>query len=202
MRLLTSKVVRAFPIVALSIVVSASYASAQNSRIAQTGHTAVELSEGFLTALDDLGVKPGTIYPTQLDEKKVNFPITSGVIDLDTAKIQLLHSGGLTLTAGSTEVTLTSFVIDNTASSPAISGLVTADGQLVGRLPLFDLVLPKGIELPLKPVDELITLSDVQVNLDAAAASALNKVFKVKALKGGFSIGTASVVAYVPTHTN
>ncbi len=137
-----------------------------------------------------------------LEQGKVNFPITSGVIDLDTASLQLLHSGGLTFKAASTEVTLSSFIIDDTASTPAISGLVTVDGKLLGRLTLFDLVWPKGIELPLKPVDNLDKLSGVSVNLDPGAASALNTVFKVTAFKGGFNIGTASVVAYVPTHTD
>ena len=202
MHSLMSKLSLAAPLVAVSLALASSAAIAQNSRIAQAGHTSVALSAGFVAALGDLGVTPGTIHPTELEEGKVNFPITSGVIDLDTASIQLLHSGGLTFKAGSTEVTLSSFVIDDTASTPAISGLVTVDGKLLGRLTLFDLVWPQGIELPLKPVDNLVKLSGVNVNLDPGAASALNTVFKVTAFKGGFNIGTASVVAYVPTHTD
>jgi hypothetical protein len=192
----------ATPLVAICLTVASSAAIAQNSRVDQAGHTSVALSAGFVAALGDLDVTPGTIYPTELEDGKVSFPITSGVLDLDTAKLQLLHSGGLTFKAGSTKVTLSSFIIDDTASAPAISGLVTVDGTLLGRLPLFDLVLPSDIELPLKPVDGLVKLSGVAVNLDPAAAAALNRVFKVKAFKGGFNIGIASVAAYVPTHTN
>lgn len=202
MHRMISKFALAAPVVALSMAIATQVSFAQNSRVAQAGHTSVELSADFVAALGDLGVAPGTVYPTELESGKVNFPITSGVIDLDTAKIQLLHSGGLTFKAGWTEVVLSSFIIDDTATAPEISGLVTVDGKLLGRLPLFDLVLPKGIELPLTPVDNLIKLSGVGVKLDPTAASALNTVFKVKALKGGFEIGTASVVAYVPTKTN
>jgi len=107
----------ATPLVAICLTVASSAAIAQNSRVDQAGHTSVALSAGFVAALGDLDVTPGTIYPTELEDGKVSFPITSGVLDLDTAKLQLLHSGGLTFKAGSTKVTLSSFIIDDTASA-------------------------------------------------------------------------------------
>lgn len=196
-----SKLSLAVPLMAVSMILTPLSAVAQNSRTAEGGRTTVALSAGFVSALGELGVTPGTINPTELEEGKVNFPITSGVVDLDTAKIQLLHSGGLTLKAGATKVTLSSFIIDDTASAPAISGLVTVDGKLLGRLPLFDLVLPSGITLPLKPVYGRLVLSGVGVNLDPVAATALNSVFAVSAFKRGFNIGTARVVAYLPRYS-
>ncbi len=189
----TSRLSLAVPIAALAILISANDASAQKTETIEGGRTTVALSSSFASALTSLGVTPGTVSPTRLHDGVVNFPVTGGAIDLDTAASQILHSGGLTLTAGQTKVTLQSFIIDTT-SAPMITGLVSVDGKLVGRLPLFDLVLPTGITLPLKAYEGQIILKGVGVSLDSTAAGALNSVFHVSAFKGGFSIGTAKVV--------
>ena len=181
------------PIVALAMLVSTSHASAQKTETIESGRTTVALASGFVSALDSLGVTPGTVSPTRLRYGTVNFPVTGGAIDLDSAASQILHSGGLTLTAGQTDVTLQSFIIDTTGT-PVITGLVSVNGRLLGRLPLFDLALPSGITLPLKPHDGQIILKGVGVTLDSTAAGALNSVFHVSAFKGGFGVGTAKVV--------
>jgi len=190
---ITSRLSVAAPIVALAMVLSANNVFAQKTTTIEGGRTTVALSSGFVSALGSLGVTPGTVSPTHLRNGTVNFPVTGGAIDLDTAASQILHSGGLTLVAGQTRVTLQSFIIDTT-SAPVITGLVSVDGKLLGRLPLFDLALPRGITLPLKPYDGQIILKGVGVSLDSAAAGALNSVFHVTAFKGGFGIGTAKVV--------
>jgi hypothetical protein len=170
-------------------------AHAQRTDTIEAGRTTVKLAESFVSALSSLGVTPGTIRPTELKDGRVNFPITGGAFDLDTALGQVLHSGGLTLTAGNTEVRLQSFIIDTTGSAPLITGLVVVDGKLVGRLPLFNLSLPHGISLPIKPEYGVFREEDIGVTLTAGAASALNSAFHVSALTGGFEIGTANVLA-------
>lgn len=190
---ITSRLSIVTPLVALAMAISTHYASAQKTTTIEGGRTTVALSSGFVSALGSLGVTPGTVSPTHLNSGTVNFPVTGGAIDLDTAASQILHSGGLTLIAGQTKVTLQSFIIDTT-TAPVITGLVSVDGKLLGRLPLFDVVLPSGITLPLKPYDGQIILKGVRVSLDSAAAGALNSVFRVSAFKGGFGIGTAKVV--------
>jgi len=189
---LTSRLSFAAPVVALAMLVSANLASAQKTETIEGGRTTVTLASSFVSALGGLGVTPGTVSPTRLRDGIVDFPVTGGAIDLDTAASQILHSGGLTLTAGQTEVTLQSFIIDTTGA-PVITGLVAVDGKLVGRLPLFDLALPRGITLPLKAHDGQIILKGVGVTLDSTAAGALNSVFHVSAFTGGFGIGTANV---------
>lgn len=190
---ITSRLSLAAPIVALAMLVSANNSFAQKTETIEGGRTTVALSSGFVSALGSLGVTPGTVSPTRLHNGTVNFPVTGGAIDLDTAASQILHSGGLTLTAGQTKVTLQSFIIDTTGA-PVITGLVSVDGKLLGRLPLFDLALHSGIALPLKPHDGRIVLTGVDVTLDGTAAGALNSVFHVSAFKGGFGIGTAKVL--------
>ncbi len=193
---LTARLSLAAPIVALAMMVSANNASAQKTETIEGGRTTVTLASSFVSALQSLGVKPGTVSPTRLYNGAVNFPVTGGAIDLDTAASQILHSGGLTLSAGQTKVTLQSFIIDTTGA-PVITGLVSVNGKLLGRLPLFDLALPSGITLPLKPYYGQISFKGVGVSLDSNAATALNNVFHVSAFKGGFDIGTAKVVAFL-----
>lgn len=171
-------------------------ASVAQTNTAIFGETRVQLSSEFVSALGTLGVAPGTVFPTRLSRGAVNFPVVAGAIDLTNAKGELLHSGGLTLTAGTTKVQLQSFTIDTTGAQPVISGIVSVNGQLLGRLPLFDLVLPSNIKLPLAPRGGWITLSGVGVKLSATAAGALNSVFNVNAFTGGFNIGSANVWVY------
>ena len=196
MRIL-SRISLAVPLVALALSASSNFACAQNTQTIEGGRTNVALASSFVAALGTLDVTPGTVGPTQLKNGVVNFPVIGGAIDLDTAAGQILHSGGLTLTAGQTVVTLQSFIIDTT-STPVITGLVSVDGKLVGRLPLFDLALPSGLTVPLKPANGQLLLKGVGVTLDSAAAGALNSVFKVSAFKGGFGIGTAQVLIDLP----
>lgn len=123
------------------------------------------------------------------------------MVDLQTARGEIVHSGGLTLTAGSTEVRLQSFTIDTTGSSPVLTGLVVVNNKLVGRLPLFNLQLRAGITLPLKPSGEgVLRLKGVGVVLTGPAANALNGVYGTTALKGGFGIGTANVYLVFQEH--
>jgi len=182
------------PIIVASSMIAATHVQAQDNKTVEGGRTTVHLSEGFVSALGSLGVNPGTVSPTKLKDGKVDFPITGGAIDLHSAVGQIIHSGGLTLTDGKTEVTLQSFIIDTTGAAPVITGLVAVDGKQLGRLPLFDLVLPEGFSTPLRPEFGFLVLKGVGVTLDNTAAGALNSVFKVSAFKKGFWIGTADVV--------
>ncbi|MDR3738464.1 MAG: hypothetical protein P4L40_05535 [Terracidiphilus sp.] len=176
-----------------ALCATAAVAHAQNTRTTAGGMTNVKLSTAFVEALTALDVTPGTVYPTEIEKRVASFPIIGGAIDLDTAAGNILHSGGLTLSAGGKVVTLESFIIDTTGKQPVITGLVLLNNKLLGRFPLFDLTLPNGISLPLMPNGSMLQLKGVAVALDPAAATTLNGVYSVSAFAGGFSIGTANV---------
>jgi len=186
-----------------ALVLVGSAVNAQPTKTLEGGVTKVALSQGFVNALGELGLRAGTVGPTHLRNGVVNFPVTSGAVELDNANLQILHSGGLTLAPASSPenaeptVRLESFIIDNTGAGPVITGLVIENGALKGRLPLFNLQLPAGITLPLKTQDGQLVLDGVGVTLTSKAAQALNKAFGVTALEGGFNIGTAKVRAFV-----
>ncbi len=186
-------------VAALTIGNAALALAADNAQLIKSGRTTVYLSASFLNALSSLHVTPGTVSPTQLysNPLRVPFPITSGVIDLDNASTQILHSGGLTLSAGGKTVTLSSFIIDNTAGPLTISGLVEVDNTLVGRVVLFDLTAPKNLNLPLVPTNGQLNLKFFTVKLSSAGASALNGVFGITALSDSVLVGTAGVYAAV-----
>lgn len=168
---------------------------AQQTKTLFTGRTSVKLSNTFTSALSSLDVSVGRVFPTEIEAGSAVFPVTGGAIDLETASGNILHSGGLTLKAGDTKVTLQSFIIDTTGK-PMITGLVSVNGKLLGRIPLFDLTLPAGFTLPLHLNENRLVLRGVGVTLDSTAAGALDAVFNVNAFTAGFPIGTAQLVTY------
>jgi hypothetical protein len=199
MQRFAAKMSLAVSALAAVLALASTTAVAQTTDTIEGGRTSVTLSSTFVNALGSLGLTPGTVNPTRLVNGVVDFPITSGAIELDNASAQILHSGGLTLTKGSTKVVLESFIIDTTGSAPVITGLVVDNGKLLGRVQLFDLALPSDVTLPLQPECGSITLNGVVVTLDGTAASALNGIFNANgAFTSGFPIGTAQVIALVP----
>lgn len=199
MQLMLSRTSLAAAAIALATFVTPNLANAQKTETIEGGRTTVTLANSFVATLGDLGVTPGTVAPTNLKNGTVDFPVTGGAIDLVTAAGQILHSGGLTLTAGGTEVTLQSFIIDTTSTTPGapvITGLVSVGGTLGGRLPLFNIVLPSRFSLPLKPEYGELRLKGVGLTLTSTAAGALNGVYHLtgsSAIPAGLPIGTANV---------
>ncbi|MDX2040917.1 MAG: hypothetical protein SF097_06695 [Acidobacteriota bacterium] len=169
--------------------------SAAPTALLTDGKTTVTLSNDFLGALVALRLSAGTVGEGTLRSGVASFPVTGGALDLATAKGEINHTGGLVLAAGSTRVELLSFNIDTSGSRTVLTGLVTVNGDFVGRLPLFDLTLP-AVTLPLQPqAFNNLFLPGVKVALSAEAAQALNTVFGVTAFTEGFNIGTASLFA-------
>ena len=159
------------------------------------GWTNVDLSPGFLSALSSLNITPGTVFPTSLRGTRVNFPITDGTLDRQTLRGEIVHNGGLRLTRGNTKVKLKSFIIDTTGNGIVLTGLVSANGSVVGRIPLFNLQLPANTSAVGFRIDRL-SLNNVAVTLRPEAANALNAVFETNAFVAGFGIGTANVRGY------
>ncbi len=174
---------------AASLVFSASTQAAPTAQLLG-GNTRVVLDSGFLAALNALGVSPAPIAPGALWNRTLRFPIPGGAIDLGTAKGDIFHTGGLSLTAGGTRVDLLNFLIDTTGT-PKLTGIVSVDGLVLGRVPLFDLELTQ----PPAVQRNVLRVLGVQVSLTPDAADALNTVFNIDDLEGGFPVGVAVVNA-------
>jgi hypothetical protein len=150
------------------------------------GSTALQLDPGAATALQSLGVTAGVVAPATAESDGLNFPITGGKVNAKTFAGSIRHSGGISLSAGSTKVELTDFTI-NVDSDPDLTALV--GGQRVSILSL-DLS-----QLQAKVSGRKITLAGVKANLTASAATALNQAFSVSAFTEGLTLGTATVKA-------
>lgn len=157
--------------------------------------TEVALSQDLVGTLTALGVKPSAVGYSALIGTHAYFPISSGAIDAANANGEIVHLGGLRLTAGDTRVELSDFIVD-TVGTPSLTGLVTANGDVMARIPLFNLDLPK-LTLPLMPTGRRLVVPGVAVTLTQEAATALNGVFNINAFQPGFSIGTAKVSARI-----
>ncbi|WP_328603444.1 hypothetical protein OG943_25520 [Amycolatopsis sp. NBC_00345] len=190
-------------------LVTASAATPVASIPALTGEsTSVALDSGFVSALQSLGVAPSPSGTASVKDGVASFPITGGHVTVyqpgeEDPYVQgsIEHQGsGLKLTKGDTEVELDNFVVD--PGKPAtLSGRVQAGGQVVApSTVLFDL---DGSTL--KPITTdaaagTATLTGTTVKLSDGAAQALNGAFKTDALKGGITIGIATIVVALPGH--
>ena len=151
------------------------------------GSTALVLDPGTAAALTSLGVTPGIVAPAAAKADGINFPITNGLGSvLRTGTIR--HSGGLTLTAGTTVVRLTDYWIN--LGSRTLSANVSVDGgPNLGRVAILDLNF-RGAGLRLFPA---LRIGPVTATLTEAAASTLNSVFGTSALSTSTVLGKATV---------
>jgi hypothetical protein len=128
-------------------------ATAQRAVTVYSGATDVTLSSSLLTSLTSLNVKVGYDHPAMVSGATATFPLVTGVIDLSTSAGSLLHSGTLIFDAQSdaTRVRLQAFVISTASKPPVLSAEVVVNNAVWGRYNVFDLTLPAGTTLPLKP---------------------------------------------------
>jgi hypothetical protein len=189
------------------IAVGGGLAMAGPAPIAQVSNltgvsTSVALDSGFVGALTSLQVTPSPSGRATVSNGIASFPITGGHVtvykpgEVDPyVQGKIVHQGsGLTLTKGGTAVTIDNFVVD--PGKPAtLSGRVRTNGRLlVASTVLFDL---DGSTL--KPITTdtsagTATLTGTTVRLSDGAAKALNGAFNTDALKGGTTVGIATIV--------
>jgi hypothetical protein len=168
------------------------------------GATSVRLSQDLLGALGSLGVTPanvlpGGLHPTAQGATLV-FPIPTGELDAAGPVLEIIHSGGLTLTAGETRVALTSFIIENIGNNLRLSGVVKANDTIVGRIPLFLVELTEAPEVTPgegKGAGKL-RVRNANLTLTKRAADTLNAAFGLEGVfTAGFPIGTARINARI-----
>ncbi len=148
------------------------------------GATTVTLDPAAANALTSLGIAAAPIGSDSLA-----FPITGGELDAKTFAGTITHSGGISLTKGSTTVQLTDFEIGVDAT-PELTALVGGT-----RVPILSVDLSA---LKADTSGGTITLTGAALKLTAAAAGALNQAFGTTAFTEGLLLGTAAVRANPP----
>ena len=160
--------------------------------------TSVKIDPGTADALKSLGVSLAPSGNAAFDAatSTITFPITSGYAEIHSdhsfqpgwilGSIEHQDSG-FTLTAGSTKVELSDFVVD-----PGNSLLYGT----VGGTPKVPLLFLDGTNVKVG-TDSAgnVVLDGTVAKLTDTAAGALNKAFNVTALKAGIPLGTVHLVA-------
>ncbi|MGH3828227.1 MAG: hypothetical protein ACRDQX_13820 [Pseudonocardiaceae bacterium] len=164
------------------------------------------LDSGFVSALTSLHVALSPSGRATVKDGVASFPITGGHVTVykpgavdPYVQGSLVHNGsGLKLTKGATTVQIDNFIID--PGKPAtLTGRVLANGRVsIPRATLFDLDGSTLKPITTDPQAGTATLTGTTVKLSAGAASALNGAFKTNALKGGTTVGIATIVVKFP----
>jgi hypothetical protein len=160
--------------------------------------TSVILDAGTAGALKSLGVAvaPSGKATFEASSSTITFPITSGYAEIHSNTAvkpgyimgSVVHEGsGFTLTAGSTKVSLSDFVVD-----PGNSMLYGTVGGIGAGIPLLSL---DGTNVKVSMEGGNVVLFGTVAKLTDTAAGALNKAFKTDAIKAGLPLGVVRLVA-------
>jgi len=156
------------------------------------GKTWLKIDKDTAAALSDAGVKveaTGAAHgPTAKRPYTFAFPIVGGKVDKDPLGGKIVHSGGLSFSAGSKSVVVKRFVID--LDRAVLTAKVAGTGQ---RIDLLKLGAPEGVKVG----SERIVLRGVDAKLTSQAAKALNEAFDTDLFEGGLLIGEATVIAKI-----
>jgi len=185
-------------LVAIAFTLFATSAVAQDICVVNGGRSTVTLNSGLILTLAKANIGLAGTDTSQRTLEFINFPITSGEVSLGTSAGQILHSGGMAFTSGKTTVTLDSLIVDTLSDSPFVSALLAVNGKFVGRVKLFDFVLPSVNALPIAPNQGAFYLSNVQLILDGEADAALNQAFGYPAFPAGADFGELQSMVFVP----
>lgn len=159
--------------------------------------TSVKIDAGTADALKSLGVALAPVGSATFEASTstITFPITSGYAEIHSdlnvkpGYIQgsIAHEGsGFSLSAGSTKVELSDFIVD-----PGNSVLYGT----VGGSPKVPLLSLDGTNVKVSMEGSDVVLQGTVAKLTDTAAGALNKAFNVSALKAGIPLGTVRLVA-------
>jgi len=155
--------------------------------LAAQGSTDLTLDPAAAGALTSLGVAVAPIEGASVTPAgDIAFPITGGRADTSTFAGEIRHSGGLSLTAGSTVVNLTDFTI-NVDADPDLTAVLNGGD----RVSILDLNLSA---LTVDVTGRNITLGNASASLTAGAAGALSAAFAAT-VPAGLVLGSATVNA-------
>lgn len=143
------------------------------------GYTQVTVAPAVYDLITSAGITPAPIGGAKAFAYKgtlaAQFPITG----FQPSKVRIKHSGGISLTAGSATISLSSFNIDLARSR--VSAKVSGTVGDVGRVDLFKIRGSDRVDLGL-----------VRLTLTSTAAAALNSTFGVSAFARDATFGYAT----------
>ncbi len=155
------------------------------------GATSLVPDAGTISALTSLGVAVGVVAPATAGPNGIEFPITDSLFSAFFTG-SIVHSGGLTLTGGGKEVSLTNYIVglrSRQLTADVAAGPAGGTLSSLGRLAILNLGF-SGAHLSLFPS---LTFGPIVATLTPAAAADLNSVFATSALSGSTLLGSLTV---------
>ena len=160
-------------------LVAVATAPAEAQTRSRTGYTQVVVAPEVYSLIAGAGITPAPIEGAKAapfrDTLSASFPITGYTL----GKLRIRHSGGLSLTAGSSTISLKNFNID--LGRLRVSAEVSGSIGNVGRADLFTIGF-----------SDRLRYGAVRLRLTATAAGALNSTFGVDAFSAGDTFGYAT----------
>ncbi|MCW2819882.1 MAG: hypothetical protein JWR42_2669 [Marmoricola sp.] len=163
-------------------------------------NTQVALDTGFVAALKQLKLTPGTTGTAKLvgGGGTLQFPISGGNVTVFKPGTvspyvigQVQHEGsGLSLTAGGTKVEINNLNVDPGVSR--VYGDVSVNGK-VAAASAYVFKLDGRTLKPLTTGNGTATLQGTKVEISPVAAGLLNQTFKTDAVKPGLLVGIAKI---------
>ncbi|GAB3667620.1 hypothetical protein GCM10027596_36940 [Nocardioides korecus] len=163
-------------------------------------NTQVALDAGFVAALKQLKLTPGTTGTAKLvgGGGTLQFPISGGNVTVFKPGTvspyvigQVQHEGsGLSLTAGGTKVEINNLNVDPGVSR--VYGDVLVNGK-VAASSAYVFSLDGRTLKPLTTGNGTATLQGTKVEISPVAAGLLNQTFKTSAVKPGLLVGIAKI---------
>jgi hypothetical protein len=170
-------------------------AKAQQATTVEYGRSILVFNPAFTSGIAGLGATLGGVGFSSVDSTgTIVFPVVNGVVDLQTGSGEVQHLGGISVNANGIAMRLQNFVIDTT-KAPVLTALLVVNNQLIGRIPLFDLVVPPGTSLPLPTTVGVLQLNGFAVTMDPTGAATINGIFGAPAVYGGQPVGTLNLYA-------
>jgi hypothetical protein len=152
------------------------------------GKTLLKIDKDTAAALSDAGVEveaTGAAVGPTAKHPYFAFPIVGGKVDKNLLGGRIVHSGGLSFSAGSKSVVVKRFVIE--LNRAVLTAKVAGTDQ---RITLLRLGTPDGVKVG----DGRIVLKGVDAKLTNQAAEALNEALDTDLFAGGLLIGEATVI--------
>jgi hypothetical protein len=169
-------------------LVAAPAALADSAKLA-SGSTVLTLDKATVKVLTSSNVRLAPIRPGAAGKGgTVSFPITGGLVDVETGAGTVTHSGGLVFRANGESVRLTKFTVKVGANK---SRLFASVGD--ARIAILDLNVKKAKISRGGTDGTALIVGNVKGTLTGVAARALNSAFDTTLFKKGISLGTASV---------
>ena len=155
------------------------------------GATSLVPDTGTINALTSLNVAVGVVAPATAGPSGIGFPITNSLFSALYSG-SIVHSGGLTLTGGGKEVSLTNYIVSlgsRQLTADVAAGPTGGTLSSLGRLAILNLSF-SGAHLSFFPT---VTLGPIVATLTPGAATDLNGVFGTSALSGSTVLGSLTV---------